>query len=250
MIEAHILQNKGEFMNNRTLKRIVLALLLISAVIYLLQILIFHDPETTAFYIFQDFAFMPVTIAIATLMVGEVMDAQEKKSRIEKTRMLTSTFFSGVGVALSKTLFEIAEPKEEIRDILGLRCSCNTELEEAQARIQALPLHISLTGNTYNRIMEQIRGERSSLMTMASNPLLFEHEDFTELLWSLFHLMDEYQLRGSFETLSAEDLKHLNQDMEKMFRQLLLNYVANAMYLRQTYPHLYSSAKEKMNNAL
>ena len=68
-------------MDRKTTRRVVLALIVLSAAIYLLQVLIFHDERTTVFYLLQDLAFMPVTIAIATLVVGELVDEREKGGR-------------------------------------------------------------------------------------------------------------------------------------------------------------------------
>lgn len=52
---------------------IISALLAISACIYGMQILIFKDVRNTEFYIFQDMAFIPISIAITTVVVGELL---------------------------------------------------------------------------------------------------------------------------------------------------------------------------------
>jgi len=88
-------------MNLKTMRRTTIILLILSIIIYSIQILIFDDPRTTFFYILQDLAFMPITIAFATLMVGEVLNWREKNERKEKTRMLTSTFFTEIGAILA-----------------------------------------------------------------------------------------------------------------------------------------------------
>lgn len=79
--------------NNRMLRITVIVLLCLSAFIYFLQIAIFHDPSTTFFYIFQDMAFLPFSVAVATLIVGTVLNEKEKNERIASTRMLRSSFF-------------------------------------------------------------------------------------------------------------------------------------------------------------
>ena len=56
--------------NNKGLKKIIFSLGIISVIIYALQLIIFRDPKNTFFYIFQDFAFMPISIAIATFLIG------------------------------------------------------------------------------------------------------------------------------------------------------------------------------------
>ena len=69
-------------------------------VYYGMQILIFKDVRNTEFYIFQDMAFIPISIAITTVVVGELLDINNKRDSRQKTRMLTSTFFSDIGFEL------------------------------------------------------------------------------------------------------------------------------------------------------
>ncbi len=236
-------------MEKKKMTQVVILLLLISVIIYALQIFIFHDPQTTAFYIFQDFAFMPATIAIATLVVGKLMDEQEKKEKVEKTKMLTSTFFTGIGTAITTELLEIAEPKEHLANIIALRCT-DANLKQKQDNIRQMEIKINLTKEVYESVMQKFETAQTSLLVLSSNPMLFEHEDFTDLLWAIFHLIDEYHLRDDFNTLDDHVLHHLNKDFEQMLRLLLINYIANAKYLRETYPHFYESAKEKISSSL
>ena len=83
---------------------IISVLLAISACIYGMQILIFKDVRNTEFYIFQDMAFIPISIAITTVVVGELLDINNKRDSRQKTRMLTSTFFSDIGFELMSML--------------------------------------------------------------------------------------------------------------------------------------------------
>lgn len=233
-------------MDKQKMRRSILILVAISLVIYGLQILIFRDPRNTAFYIFQDFAFMPMTIAIATLVVGDLMDSQEKKERMDKTRMLTSTFYTEIGTKLTRAMIPSAEPKEQLKTILTMQCASDADLKEQQEYIRTMPLEVHLTKETYTSVMEMILGARTALLVLSSNPLLFEHETFTDLLWAIFHLLDEYHLRGDYDDLTPTDIRHLNEDFEEMLRLLLMSYIANVKYLRETYPNLYSRAKEKL----
>ena len=53
----------------------------------------------------QDWAFLPIQIAVVTIVAGKVVDDHEKEARLDKTRMLASSFFSDPGTEfLEKTL--------------------------------------------------------------------------------------------------------------------------------------------------
>ncbi len=233
-------------MNKHSMRRIIFLLFAVSAVIYAVQIILFHQPETTAFYIFQDLAFMPVTIAIATLVVGELINEREHQNRLEKSKMLQSTFYTELGNALVRTLLESAAQSKQISELITFRSMSDRDLKSLQEEIFQMPLDISLSKEIFNQANGLLLSARTSLMVLSSNPLLFEHEAFTDLLWSVFHLMDEYQLRGEFDSLSAGDLEHLNLDYEKTYRQLLSGYIANAQYLHDTYPNLFAATVKKI----
>ncbi len=234
----------------RRIKKEVLALCLLSVFIYGLQLLIFRDPKNTFFYIFQDFAFLPLSIAIATVIVGALMDERDKRERVEKTRMLTSSFFTEIGARLTMSILKIAEPKETISSIIAMRCSTEMDLKDRQNLIREMPIKIHLNEEIYEESRNMILGSRTALLVLASNPLLLEHEEFTDLLWALFHLIDEYRLREEFDQFSPEDLHHIEQDYTEVMKLLLVNYLANAKYLQEVYPNLYMTAARKIREAV
>ena len=111
---------------------LVAALIALSASIYGLQIRLFHDVRTTEFYILQDLAFVPLSFAVTTVVVGEIMDAHEKRDSIRKTRMLTSSFFTAIGAGLLSDMMEISETKP---DLTGLLAQTEKEVKEKQRQI-------------------------------------------------------------------------------------------------------------------
>ena len=66
------------------------------------------------------------------------------------------------------------------------------------------------------------------------------------MLWGVFHLMDEFRLRGTWEELSKHDVDHFNQDFERVLRLLLMNRVGDVRYLKETYPDFYATAATKI----
>ena len=48
---------------------IILLLVVLSLVLYMLQLYVFHSPRDTAFYVLQDIAFLPLQVALVTVML-------------------------------------------------------------------------------------------------------------------------------------------------------------------------------------
>ena len=57
-----------------------------SAIIYLIQNAIFHEPSQTAFYLLQDMAFMPFQALIATLVIDGFLKNQGKQQKDQKNQ--------------------------------------------------------------------------------------------------------------------------------------------------------------------
>lgn len=75
----------------------------------------YHDWKDTSFYMLQDWAFLPIQIALVTVVVGKIMNDHEKQERLEKTRILTSSFFSDLGNELMAALVP------SIADVQGIQ---------------------------------------------------------------------------------------------------------------------------------
>lgn len=79
---------------------------------------------------------------------------------------------------------------------------------------------------------------------MLENSSLMEHDSFTDMLWAVFHVADELQTRD-LNHLSQADLAHLNEDILRAYRLLLLEWISTIRYLRTDYPYLYHIALKK-----
>jgi hypothetical protein len=60
-------------------------------------------------------------------------------------------------------------------------------------------------------------GERDFLVRLLENPILLEHESFTELLRAVFHLTEELAAREDLGNLPDSDYKHLAGDIKRAY---------------------------------
>ncbi|MDO4633339.1 MAG: hypothetical protein Q4B01_05715 [Eubacteriales bacterium] len=229
------------------MRKTVSILIAVSLAIYGLQLLIFHDPKTTSFYILQDLAFMPFTIAIATLVVGEVMDSREKKERKQKTQMLTSTFFTELGAPLMLQLKEMSEVDSEIVEtIAGISIEDEASVRKVQEELRRAAFRVSLNEESYTAVRDLILEKQTMLLVIASNPLLIEHEEFTDMLWNVFHLIDEFRLRGAYAQMSQADRAHLENDLAGVLKLILISWSENILYIKENYPNFYNTSLSKL----
>jgi hypothetical protein len=84
--------------------------------------------------------------------------------------------------------------------------------------------------------------KRAFLLRLLENPNLLEHEEFTELLWAVFHLAEELSYRASVTDLAETDYKHLSGDITRAYRLLIREWLSHMEHLKNDYPYLFSLA--------
>jgi len=160
---------------------------LISAVIvYLLQILIFHNSHETFFLIFQDVAFLPVEVVLISFILEKYLDRREKQEKFRQMQVVISAFYSDVGTSLIRNFSHFntnfQKLKEEFsfeQDIIhptkekmwNFVCDFDYAMDSRAGDLSALK-NFLLTKKPY-------------ILRMFENPNLLEHDQFTDMLWSV-----------------------------------------------------------------
>ncbi len=230
---------KNYFAKHATAVAIVL-LFATSAVIYLVQFWLFHDTRDTFFYLLQDWAFLPVQIAVVTIAVGQIIGSREKRERMEKTQMLASTFFSDCGMAMFRTMLRPLLNKEVLWPALKIEKDWGPrDFAAAVEAVHRCPLSFRLSPTCMTHLREIFQEKHMSMMIIISNPALLEHEVFTDMLWAIFHLKDELSARTNFDHLPSVEQEHLNDDMERALRAILVNWIGHMQHIQAEYPFLF-----------
>ena len=63
-----------------------------------------------------DIAFIPVQVLFITLIVENLLNVREKKSKMAKLNMVIGTFFSETGTKLAERFFQLDPAAEQIRN--------------------------------------------------------------------------------------------------------------------------------------
>lgn len=80
---------------------------------------------------------------------------------------------------------------------------------------------------------------------MFANPNLLEHDTFTDMLWALYHLVDEISNRQDIQALPKTDIDHLKGDIVRIYNLLAYEWVIYMKHLKSRYPYLWSLAIRK-----
>ncbi|MBI5101477.1 MAG: hypothetical protein HZB33_06555 [Nitrospirae bacterium] len=222
---------------------LAVSLLLLSSAMYFAQLIIFRKPEDTFFYMLQDIAFVPIQVLIVSLIVERILNEREKAALLKKMNMLIGTFYSEVGSDLIKHCSRFSPDLSELaRHLLVTGHWTDRDFEKARALAASTNPHLDSTRDDLTKVREFLESKRGFLLSLLANPNLLEHDAFTDLLWAVFHLLEELTSRTTLTDLPRADFEHLSVDMKRAFLLLLTEWLSYMKHLKKDYPYLFSLA--------
>jgi hypothetical protein len=203
--------------------------------------LIFKDAHHIFIYLIGDIAFVFIEVLMVTLIIHRVLEDREKKARQKHMNMVVGAFFSEVGIKLLGLLTKWDPQIEKIQKELVVK---GDTAEQKFGRVcKCLRKHdftIDQEKPDWETLKAFLIARRSYLLRLLENPNLLEHESFTDLLWAVFHMAEEFEARKDFDSLPAEDIEHLHGDMKRVYGQLALQWLKYMEHLIGSYPYLFS----------
>jgi hypothetical protein len=216
-------------------------LLLLSILFYSVHYFIFRDLYHIEVYLLGDLAFLPIDIIIVILIIDKLLSEREKTSKLEKLNMVIGAFYSEVGTRLLKMLSEASPTIEEIRLHLAVTEKwSNSNFKSAVERLASSKKSIDISSVDLTMLKDVLVSKRDFMLRLLENPILLEHESFTDVLRAVFHLTEELDCRPNTTKLPKADLAHLQKDMERAYETLTRQWIENMMHLKKNYPYLFS----------
>ncbi|MDA8099535.1 MAG: hypothetical protein M0042_07910 [Nitrospiraceae bacterium] len=220
-----------------------LVLILLSCVLYAAQVGIFHAERDTFFYLFQDLAFVPIQLLLVTVIVDQVLRMRERMALLKKLNMVIGVFFSEVGTGLLRHFIVFDAEAAGVRDQFQFKTSWDDkQFARAIETVRAHAVTMDHARGDLGALKEFLVSKRGFLLNLLENQSLLEHDTFTDLLWAVFHLMEELDQRQDVSALSHTDGEHIAGDIKRAYVVLLTEWLSYLRHLKSDYPYLYSLA--------
>jgi hypothetical protein len=218
-------------------------LVILSALTYTLDYIIFRDARDLFFYSLMDIAFLFIQVLLVSLIINTLMESREKQDRMEKLNTVIGVFFSEVGTELLSYLSDIDPDLETIRkDLIVSTSWTEDKFNNIIKRLNTYRYEVDQEKLNLEHISDFLKSKRDFLLIMLENPNLMEHERFTELLRSVFHLAEELKLRGTVTDLPCEDCIHIAGDINRAYGMLVREWIFYMKHLKSNFPYLFSLA--------
>ena len=217
------------------------ALLALSLLLMGVHYVLFEDIHWLEKYVVFELAFLPIEVIVVTLILDRLLEGRERKERLEKMNMVIGLFFSEVGTSF---LRDVAAKDPKIRSIEALLAGSgdlpSADFGRLRKTLADYPYGPDLGAEDLARLKGLLSAHRGFLVRLLENPTLLEQEEFTNALRAVFHLTEELDYRRSFADLPPGDNAHLNGDVARAYRGLVLEWLSYMRYLKEHYPYLYS----------
>jgi hypothetical protein len=218
-------------------------LAVLSTALYLLDYFMLGSARDIASSFLGNLAFLPVYVIFVTLMIEQIMRDRERQTVMRKLNMVIGVFFSEVGNRLLKELSDYVVMCDDLRSRLQVSGQWREDdFLRAQAYLRSHEVRIDCSGCNIQQLKEFLVEKRSFLVGLLENQNLLEHEQFTDLLWAVFHLVEELEARQSFDAMPITDVEHINGDIKRAFGYLSREWVDYMKHLKHDYPYLFSLA--------
>lgn len=218
-------------------------LILLSVALYALHFLIYRDIRHIGIYTLGDIAFLPLEILLVTVVFHKVLAFRDRRQRMEKLNTVIGTFFSALGTHLLTYISDNDPNLDEIRPLLIVDDTWTDEtFREVERRLKRHPCRVGMEKIDLAAIERFLGSREDFLLRLLENPVLLEHETFTELLRAVFHFSEELQRRPDFSDLPETDTAHLAGDLERIYELLIREWLDYMRYLQKNYPYLFSLA--------
>lgn len=222
--------------------RLGLALLLSSLALFGLHYLVFRDFHHLAVFTVHDIAFLPVEVLLVTMILHELLERRARREKLQKLSMVIGAFFSEVGTELLGRLAAF-EREPAGREPFLVRADWDgRRFAAARAALAGFGSGIDAARGDLSALRELLGSRRDFLLRLLENPNLLEHESFTDVLWSVFHLAEELEHREDLARLEPADLEHLSGDLRRVAAALAGEWLEHLRHLRLAYPYLFSLA--------
>lgn len=218
-------------------------LLFFSFSVYFLKFIILGDPENTYFYVFNALGFLPINVLLVTLVLNELLSTRARKERLEKLNMVIGTFFSEMGTDLLHAITRRDPDIARVTDALKIREDWrDEEFDKTKTVFSSYPFRVLPERQDLESMRAFLKDKKNFLLRLLENPMLLEHQTFTELLRAVIHLGEEPGRRGDLRAIPDSDVAHLQKDIERVYCILCFEWLAYMYHLKRHYPYLFSLA--------
>jgi hypothetical protein len=182
-------------------------------------------------------------VGLAANAIEYMIEKRERSRRLEKLNMIIGVFYSEIGTKLLKKFSGIDPEIREIRTALVVSGSWSEDdFKKTYTTLKGYPFRLDSRTLSLEELHTFLQKHQGLMLALLENPQLFEHDRFTDLLHAVFHLSEELNAREKLSGLPQTDYDHLSVDLNRVYSQLVIEWLEYMKHLKNKFPYLFSLA--------
>jgi voltage-gated potassium channel len=182
-------------------------------------------------------------LGIVATITETFLKRREESFRRQKLNMVAGLFFSELGTGLLRQFAQLDPEIGILQQILKVSNEWTKEdFRKTSKIINKHRFTIDSRQGDLIAMREYLQNRANFLLRMLENPMLQEHGNFPDLLRAIFHLRDELLNRVNLSKLPDTDRRHLEGDIVRSYKLLVIEWLSYMRYLKDNYGYLLSLA--------
>jgi hypothetical protein len=233
-------------MKNKSIIKTGVLLIGLSVILHYIHFQIFKDLHHIMIFLLADIAFIPLEVFFVSVVLDKMIEKRERANLIEKLNMLVGLFYSQLGLKIFKQFVIADESMNKL--VSNCKIGANSKIEDFDETEKFLKKHehaINIEKIDFVKLQEGLNNSKDLLVSLIANPSLLEHESFSELLMSIFHLQEEFAMRdidSDQNKMARHDVDHLTVDCIRAYKNISLQWLKYIQHLKVHYPYLFVTA--------
>jgi len=183
--------------------------------------------------------FLGVIANLTELMLAK----REIDGLMKKLNMVIGVFFSEVGLQLMTLFAQSDRDVERIRSDLLVSANWTEEkFRLATNDLKKYDYSVEMELIDLTVLKDFMCDKRDFLVRLLENPILLEHQSFTDLLRAVFHCLEELAYRDDVKNIPQSDMNHIANDIKRAYQFLINEWLDYMRYLKANYPFLFHLA--------
>lgn len=215
----------------------------ISLSFFSMQFLLFKDMNYIEKELMFQLGFLPINVFIVTIVIENLFSRRDKNVTNHKLNMVIGVFFSEMGRQLLNVLIGFDEDFVRTKQVMNINSNfTDKDFLYLRKSIKGYVFHSNSRIGDLDELKKLLALNKDFLLGLIQNQNLLEHETFTELMWSIFHILEELNMRGEVSRYSEEDYVHISVDLNRVYTKLNNEWIYYAKHMKNEYPFLFNLA--------
>ena len=234
---------KLQFRQRLSMKKLIIGMVCLSAFFYVLHYVIFRDLHHITIFALHDIAFLPLEVILVSLVFERVLDAAHREEHRGKVSMIESIFFNESGSDMLRYLLLCDPGSRELCSAMHISESWDSsDFEQAHRFVDGYAFAVAPDRTDFFALHYHLGNRHKYFLKVIENPVLMDHESFTDLILAIYHLWEELEFRTDLYQLSDEDKQYLCGIISEIYHLLTREWLLNVSYTQKHHRERFSCA--------